>query len=209
MPRVRKWTIPVPKLPPVTTCVSLSLPFDLHDRQLDLSGRTSDADRIAFALAQERAPERRLVADPSGTQRLFQLISAHDLVRRLLAVLVVHGHRGPEKHPVGPGARGGIHHLVGLELLLQPVDLRVDLAQLPLAQLVLVVLAAISMRRGHRDLARDARTLLVEEPAELLAEPLESRPGNVLLHGFLLPEPCGTGNFAACRPRSPRASASR
>src|SRR3981189_1355317 len=79
--------------------VSLSLPFDLHDRQFDLSGRTSDADRIAFALAQQRAPERRLVADPSGTQRLFQLIPAHDLVRRLPPVLGVHGHRRPEVHP--------------------------------------------------------------------------------------------------------------
>src|ERR1700737_1185720 len=192
-----------------TACASLSLPFDLQDRQLDLSDRTSDADRVAFALAEQRAPERRLVADPAGTERLVQLVPARELVRRLLAFLVLHRHRGPEEHPVGPGARGGIHHLVGLELLLQAVDVRVDLAQLPLAQLVLVVLAAIAVRRGDRDLARDARTLLVEEPAELLAELLESRPGNVLLHGFLLPERCGTGNFASCRPRSPRVSVSR
>src|SRR5882762_742952 len=186
----------------------ISFPLDLHDGQLDVAGRPADAHRVALLLTEERAPQRRLVADAAKTKVLGKLVPADDLVGGLLTVLVLHGDRRAEEGAPHRLPGGGVDHLERLEHLLQPVDLRVDLPQLALAQLVLVVLAAIAVRRGHRDLVGNARTFLVEEPAELLAEPLESRPGNVLLHGFLLPEPCGTGNFAACRPRSPRASAS-
>src|SRR5207245_10740477 len=107
-----------------------------------------------------------------------------------------------------PRAAGWFDPVVSFELLLRAMDLPVDVAELPLSQLVLVVLAAVAVRRRHRDFLRDPRALLVQEPAELLAQHLESRPRHVLLHGFLLAERGGAGNFVPCRPRSPRESAS-
>src|SRR5437868_3109306 len=96
------------------------------------------------------------------------------------------------------------------------MDLRIDLAQLPLAQLVLVVLAAVAVRGGHGHLVGHPGTLLVEEDAELLAQPLEPRLGDVALPGWrtLHAHPCclkrrnAATSPTGCRPRSPRGSGS-
>src|SRR5207248_1888592 len=75
----------------------ISFPFDLHDGQLHLAGRPAHPHGVALALSQERPPERRLVADPAGTKVFRQLVAPDDLVRRLLAVLVLHGDGGAEE----------------------------------------------------------------------------------------------------------------
>src|SRR6266851_3434830 len=113
----------------------ISFPFHLHDGQLHLAGRPADAHRVSLALAEERASQRRFVADAARTKVVGKLVAA------------------------------------------------VDLTELPLAQLVLVVLAAIAVRRGHRDLPGDPGAVLVEQHAELLAEPLETCLGDVALPG--------------------------
>src|SRR5712671_6382226 len=159
----------------------ISFPFDLHDGQLYFAGRPAHAHGVALALSQERLPERRLVTDAAGTKVFRELVAPDDLVRRLLAVLVLHGDGGAEEGAADPLPRGGVDDLERLDQLLQPVELRVDLAQLPLAQLVLVVLAPVAVGGGHRHLVGHAGALLVEQDAELLAEPLEPRLGDVAL----------------------------
>src|SRR5439155_17734778 len=103
----------------------LSLPFDLHDRQLDLARRPADGDAVAFAPAQKRAPERGLVADPPRAEPVVELLSADDLIGRPVALLVLHGDRRPEEDAVPPRPRSRIDHLARFDLLLQAVEARV------------------------------------------------------------------------------------
>src|SRR5207237_8932342 len=134
---------------------------------------------------------------PTRDQPLGTLLSADDLIGRPAAVFVLHGDRRPEEDAVRLRPRGRIDDLVRFELLLQAVDASVDLAQLLLAQLVFVVLAAVAVRGGHRDFVGDPWPVVVKKAAELFAQLVEARLRDVLLHGFLLPEPAGAGNFAA------------
>src|SRR5207237_751034 len=54
----------------------LLFPFDFDDRALHLPGRTSDPDRIALALAEQRLPQRRLVTDAARPQ----LLASYNLI---------------------------------------------------------------------------------------------------------------------------------
>src|SRR5207253_2397984 len=90
---------------------------------------------------------------PASTRRpAASRVAADDLVGGLLPVLVLDRHGSAEEHATHGLSPGGVDDLERLEHLLQPMDLRIDLAQLPLAQLVLVVLAAVAVRGGHRHL---------------------------------------------------------
>src|SRR5207248_9348499 len=90
---------------PGRACQRQLLPLRLDDRQLHLSGGPSHAHRVAFALAQKRAPERRLEADTPRTELLVQLVASDDLVRGLVAVLVLYRHGGAEERAIRRGAR--------------------------------------------------------------------------------------------------------
>src|SRR5205814_2343706 len=145
-----------------------------------------------------------------------QLVAPDDLVRGLLAVLVLHGDGGAEEGAAHPLPGGGVDDLEGLDQLLQTVELRVDLAQLPLAQLVLVVLAPVAVRGGHRHLLGYPGPIFVEQDAELLAQPLEPRLGDVAFsRGRTLHAPScclkrrnAATSRAGCRLRSLRESGS-
>src|SRR5262249_25566134 len=172
--KLRAWDLPGGK----RSAQPISFPFHLHDRQLHLAGGPANAHGVTLLLAQERAPERRLVADATMTKVFVQLVASDDLVGDAVAVLVLHGD-GRAEEGAGDGRSGlRVDDLERLQHLLQPVDAGVDLAQLPLPELVLVVLAAVAVGGGHGPFLGDAGTLLVAQDAERLAEPIESRVGH-------------------------------
>src|SRR6266851_4404930 len=102
----------------------ISFPFHLHDGQLHLAGRPADAHRVSLALAEERAPQRRFVADAARTKVVGKLVAADDLVGGLLAVLVLHGdRRAEERAPHGlPGDPGAVLVEQHAELLAEPLE---------------------------------------------------------------------------------------
>src|SRR5438270_4990515 len=169
-------------------------PLDAHDGELRLPSRPPHLHRVPLALAEQRVPERRLVADPVLPQSFVELVASDNLVRGLLAVFVLYGHGRPEEDAIGLRAAPRIDHLEAFQHLLQTVDPGVDLPQLLLAELVLVVLTAIAVRRRDRHLVGDARAFVVQEAPELLTQPLEPASRDVAPgsrrsgHSVLLPD---------------------
>src|SRR6185295_2194842 len=123
------------------------------------------ADLLADQGARQRGHDR--------DQPLLRLrfVRPHDLVGRLLAVLVFQLHGGPEGDPISGGGR--VDHLRGADLGLQIGDARLAEA-LPLARgVVLRVLAEVAVGPRLRDGPHDVRPLLLE-PLRFLPEPLEA-----------------------------------
>ena len=128
----------------------------LADLVIAVARRGRDLDLLALLAADERAAERRIVADPPHLRVRFGL--ADELVLHLLLVLVDQ-RDGRAEHDLVARQRGRIDHHRSAEAVLEVGDHRLDLALALLRRMIFGVLAEIAVRARFLDRLDDRRTL--------------------------------------------------
>src|SRR4029453_3479353 len=164
-----------PALPQSADLSLLRLPNEVWGQDLEglLPAGQLRGHAVADLLADQGPGQRGHDRDQPALR--LRLVRSHDLIRGLLAVLVLQLHGGAERHAIAGGRR--VDHLGGADLRLQVGDARLD-EPLPLARgMVLRVLAEIAVSPRLRDGAHDVRALLLE-PLHLVAQTVVAGAGH-------------------------------
>ena len=124
-------------------------------------------------------------ADPAHVAVFgIRLIDADDADLALLASLIGIEHRGAEENLIGFRVRGRIHHLSGLDSLVEESNPAVDFAKALLAVEIVAVFRPVAVARRPGDDVHHLRALNVDEMLALIKEaPVAGRRHVVLRIG--------------------------
>src|SRR5580658_290281 len=114
----------------------------------------------------------------------IHLIGAHDAHYSLQSLGIGIAHSRPEECPRRrlPRSRSfRVNHLRGLDALREKADPSIDLAQPPLAVLIVGVFTAIAVARGPRHHLRHGRAFPGEQKPELIFQALQTARRYVVL----------------------------
>src|SRR6202453_2387280 len=143
--------------------------------QVRCTARRLENYAIARCRPHQRAPQRRHPTDVVAVE--IDLVCAHDAHHSLRCRGIGIAYGGSEECPRRrlPRSRSfRVHHFRGLDSLREKANPSVDLAQPPLAVLIIGVFTAIAVARSPRHHLRHGRAFPCEQKPELIFEALQS-----------------------------------
>src|SRR5580658_5862424 len=159
-----------------------ALVTDVQDDQVFCTARRLESYAVARCRLYQRASQRRHPTDVVAVE--IDLVGAHDAHHSLRSRGIGIAHGRPEECPRRRLPRSWsfrVHHFRRIDSLREKANPPIDLAQLPLAVLIVGVFTAIAVARSPRNHLRHGRAFPGEQKLVLIFEALQAARRYVVL----------------------------